>query len=1706
LDNREDRLIVGGRYRIDEVLGEGTDRSVYRVYDFYRRMPLVLKTFSARSRHDPARRRALTEFGRLAGISFPSIVPVIDCGLDPEEGTFFFTCHPVDGEEFIDGVARCSFEAFLDLLAHILRALDFLHRSGVVHGDLKPGNVLIEERDGEILPRIIDFGLARSVEDAEGGASGTLLYMAPEVLNGGSPGVESDLYSLGLMVFQALCGKLPFDDSSPEASIRARLGSELLMPPVPPEGVPGPFFSLLAKLLKRDPGQRFLSAREVLNELSGFRKGGIPLVTKGTLAGRVRSSRPALVEEEAGRILDALGIPDGGGGPVTVYATPGSARLLAEQLCFGAVAEGVHATIIDYGAKVAPLARDVRKGNVTLLLLLFSKRPLPDAETTRVLSEYRARCASGAVRMAVFIPGKPGKEAEPWEAGSAGDSVRIAAGRLTGRETEEYLASLFEWDSVPPSLVHLLCPSEDADFHGLREMLILLVVSGIVDFEMGKYRFHEERLRRAGVDGLEILIGSSLDNLSSDEREFCDQLSLFSGWIRLSLVEACMPGRKVGEIVRSLGERGLLAVQGEESDLRIAFESYALRGVIYGELPAGKRREFHAAAARLLAGVPARSSEEDGEIAIHLARAGDADRAIPEILRVAGERVAAGDLGGAYSLTAEALAMEEFADAPEAFRVLSLRAGVAAYLGLLGKALELFDRALDIAARAGVPSHEQAGIFLEKAKAFVRTGDSDRAIACYDAALGFEMDDGPGRAVRARAKSDRAYALYRMHRLEEALAEMEEALALQSDSDGPVRAVTCNRLGTVLFSLGRFDESESRYRESIRLFEAAGEIHSARGPSYNLGRILKARGCKAGAIRYMERAVELARIKEETYSVCTILTGLAATLLDMGDPGRAREVAVEALGIARELGSKRNIAFLKGTLGEIALLEGDPEMGGEFFDGCENVWNDLGDTLSAAKVSLLRAEMAIRLNLPDEAGECLQRFRDLGGDRLTGGDALNRFRAEAELGLAFGRFDDAFCVAEKGLAAVPELAGSEGEFRLQLARAKALAGLGRGGEALDAIDSLAERLPEGVCVSLEASLQIVRCTALRVLGRPEERLLRETISRISEAGLRDLLAESSLELARTLRAGCGPEPSFQTINDILQVLREAAGTARSVRHDLLAAAIEEEEKGVLDLAPGTGKEPHLVRRFSNMERLQEITRIINSEMDLKKLLSLIVDRALEMTGAIRGFIILVKGGQMNFAAARHITEEDINDPEFEVSHSIAREVALIGGPVLTSNAQDDERFREAVSISELRLLSVLCVPLKRKEAVVGSLYIDNPDRISAFDEYDLKMMTVFANHAGIAIGNADLLEQNKKRQQELTFSKAEIERLNTELKNTVKDQAEELVVVKDSLEARQRQLELKYRYDNIITQSPAMHEIFKVLDRITPTDFPVLILGESGTGKDLVARSLHYNGPRRKENIVSLNCAAVVEPLIESELFGYMKGAFTGAERDKAGLFEQADRGTLFLDEIGDMSLEVQKRLLRVLQSGEFMRVGGKDVVRVNVRILSATNKDIHAMVHEGTFREDLFYRLNVAVVRLPPMRDRKEDIPLLVEHFNTLYSERTNQPKKKYDSLVFDLMKKYPWRGNVRELENVVRNLMFFEGGQGCVSPEAVLKLIELPAEDKEQEQGKTTLRERMEQYERDQIISVLHRCDGNKTKTAKELSISLRGLYKKLTKYGIS
>ncbi len=430
--------------------------------------------------------------------------------------------------------------------------------------------------------------------------------------------------------------------------------------------------------------------------------------------------------------------------------------------------------------------------------------------------------------------------------------------------------------------------------------------------------------------------------------------------------------------------------------------------------------------------------------------------------------------------------------------------------------------------------------------------------------------------------------------------------------------------------------------------------------------------------------------------------------------------------------------------------------------------------------------------------------------------------------------------------------------------------------------------------------------------------------------------------------------------------------------------------------------------------LYEITQAIDKPSSLKTGLQKILSILAHCMGMNRGTITILNpdSRELQIEIAHGLTAEARRRGRYKLGEGITGRVVENGEPAIVPRISQEPMFLNRTrSRGDLQKqdVSFICVPIKIGPQTIGALSVDRLYQEEIHLDVDLQLLTIIASIIAQAVNNLMRIDQDKQRLQ------AENLKLREELQD-------------------------KYNLDNIVGNSNKMRQVFEMIQRVAKSNATVLIRGESGTGKEMVASAIHYNSKRAHKPFIRVNCAALPETLVESELFGHEKGAFTGATQAKMGRFELAQRGTIFLDEIGDLSPTVQLKLLRVIQEREFIRVGGTKSMDVDVRLIAATHRDLENLLVTGAFREDLYYRLNVFPIYLPPLRERQPDIILLADHFLQKYSHENSKNIKRISAPAIDLLMQYHWPGNVRELENVIERALL-------VCDEDTIRTIHLPA-----------------------------------------------------------
>jgi len=501
------------------------------------------------------------------------------------------------------------------------------------------------------------------------------------------------------------------------------------------------------------------------------------------------------------------------------------------------------------------------------------------------------------------------------------------------------------------------------------------------------------------------------------------------------------------------------------------------------------------------------------------------------------------------------------------------------------------------------------------------------------------------------------------------------------------------------------------------------------------------------------------------------------------------------------------------------------------------------------------------------------------------------------------------------------------------------------------------------------------------------------------------------------------------------------------------------------------------RRINELSLLFEVSQILDQSLNLKEVIHPVLKAMAEHMGMMRSTITLLnrQNEEIFIEAAYGLSLSQRKKGKYQLGEGITGKVVQSGQPMIIPKISEEPQFlnkTEARKGLKKKDISFICVPVKIGNTTIGAISVDKLfDELVSLEE-DVRLLSIIGSMIAQAVKLRQTIQEERQRLMQ------ENERLQEELRD-------------------------KFNPTSMIGKSRAMQQVFDLISKVSKSEATIMVRGESGTGKELVAHAIHYNSHRLNQPYVKLSCAALPESVIESELFGHEKGAFTGATNTRKGRFEMADGGTIFLDEVGELPPLVQAKLLRILQEKEFERVGGNETIRTNVRIITATNRNLEEELQSGKFREDLYYRLNVFPIHLPPLRDRKSDIMLLADHFVEKYSQKNHKWITRISSPAIDMLMSYHWPGNVRELENCIERAVL-------LSTDGVIHGHHLPPSLQSAESSGTelqgTLSETLDNIEREIILDNLKSTKGNIAKTARNLGVTERIMGLRIKKHGIN
>ena len=1679
--------IVNQRYTLLRTLGEGGMGEVFLAADRERSGALVALKYLSRQQETAGSERLREEFRKMSRLDHPHLVRVYDLEEDQSRREPFICMEYVEGVDFLSACRGADVQSVLNLGIQSLLALEYLHSQGFVHCDLKPENLLVSPPGpvaDEPRVRLLDFGLSRTLGEQEREAGGSLAYTAPEQFRAERVDLRADLYSLGVMLYQALTGKLPFEASSAAEMIQAQLTQD---PPAPrrlrPDLDPG-LEAVLLRLLHKQPAERYPDARQVIEGLGQL--AAVPQTTSPASLWHRTSRLVGRKEhlEELERVFGVLLAPDPPTGPLRLlwHGSPGTGRtrLLEESRSLAR----------SRGIEVIEVAADSRTWGPYGLLARIEER----------LRESHHRLARAARTASV-----PGPASDPLPGNSDPDAraarLRKALGAVcqlspvailiddlhaADADSRAALATLLEFRGALRALILATCSGsidaigpELADTWKQEEMGLTAEVERLPDEEIsallaslmrsdpsrpmpGFMLRHADGNPRFAVEWARTLSEKGVLRVLAKDRslvlEATEQLKAPEGLVGLSqqrleglapaalalasglaVLDRPAPLRQAAEVAglepaetadaaRELRERGLLARSGT-SDADPSLVHAALRDAVLARL-AGKAAVLHARAAVLLekaSSTPASASE----IAWHWRRAQDHPRALEAALRAAEEAKLAGAVAQQVRMLEWALdACPE--EATERKTDLLIR------IALSLQSRESFEHALSV--------YRQARKLVERSRrqeslqevlvgiyhCCLHLGRQDE-VEQLDSEIEASFHAVPNPYLEGKFLRTRSERLATSGRVDEGTQMIRRASDLFRASGHPVEAALClNNMAGLCIWIWNTDKVEGLYREAESLLLEAGADEWLFLPRANLAFIETCRGNWAEAERKLGLQIEKIQTRGDALPPY-FLTQLGIISEHRGALDEALRSYEKAVVNADRFSSASDRPYALDRLGSLLRrLELRERADKAHKRGLSEAQKNRLPIQTVYLTAALAEDLCETGGDPQRAS-VLSREAAVAASRLDAKRAhLRAFLAGTRAALLCDDREGARTAIAKAMASsLPNFWHQELAQRDLMAARVALA-CGAKREAAPALGTALEHARSHSLSAMEAEILAVRLTA----GLSKDR-----------AGDQHRLLETVDAFTRRTN-----DPAIVRL----------AHNAPAWR-----LAVEEAER---DLGRGTARIRTDLSESRALEALAGVGRTIQALEDPEKLAPSLLDQARALVGAERAMLLLT---QPDGANPRVVASSGLEAASEQEALEFSRAALSQGmeSPLLVVDARSDPRLNASLSVEKFGIRSVLCVPLRLRGTLLGAVYLDSRGRTLEAGPDHLRFVEAFAHHAAAALDSSQAFRDLQQEQDQL----------------------------------RQRQRE-RYRFDQLLGRSAAMQEIYDLLEPYSKSDLPVLVTGESGTGKELVARAIHWNGPRREGPFVAENCAAIPESMLESELFGHVRGAFTGADRDRRGIFLEATTGTLLLDEIGEMSPALQAKLLRVLQEKEVRPLGAPRALPVDVRVVASTHGDLTEAVREGRFREDLLFRLRVLTLNLPPLRERLEDLLLLAEHFLEEHRREEGRGPEALSPEVLSRLSRHSWPGNVRELRGEIRKMALVASGKRVKwqeiesHPELFGTLLNPGRPVRRTRSG--TLKE----MERQQVERALEVSGGDKQRAADMLGLSRATFYRKLRRYRIT
>lgn len=1683
------------RYEIQELLGEGGMSFIYKAWDRILQKWIVLKYASP---DIPELSAFLREYEILYSLHHPHLPSAYD--LYASKNKLFFTMDWVEGRNLAEDIRsgqHVTPSLFYSVFFQLLSALQYCHNHRIVHYDLKPENLIIHNHAPATPPSItlIDFGLSQMEDEPRSTAiQGTIQYSSPEMIKKEKTDHRSDLYAMGVILYEMATGNNPFDDPNVVNVVVNHLEKKINSLETDYAFITEDIKKIILKLLEKDPDYRYQNVEEIYRDLKPLHAQFHPVeledqvvlhscfVNRDNVLTRLTEATSDFFsdlhhekasvlwitgEEGVGKssLLKRfkLNLEKDGHTVISMRVAPSHhqdhVRMFLRRVFYLSntpkpADEFIHEwewvqdtsnrnDVIDRENLFTGLSDLVLNSvvNVSGLCVLIDDADLLNEFENDFFSHLFRKLNYSSPFKVVFYMTALSHEVS---------FLHLENFDLS--ETTLFIKTLLNDTSLNDEVATMLYDATRGNPFLIHNTLVDLIQSESFVKSGQEWQLLTNKIDSIPSSIHEFVI-TKIKGLSPEDKLVLENASVFPTAFTFRELQVLIPNYNLWPSLHRLLTGGL--IDGTAGNYVLG--SQYLRDHVYKSIPQDMVNQRHLELTKHyeLSG----DKKFIAPLAYHYFNSSEKNKALPYLLELADiqkkaflPKEALESLRQASSLLRDMDQHDQLIDT--LFKLEELHD----QLGQRKDQEKIIDDIIKIAERH---DHKQGMIrgFLRKANYLERISKFVESQKTCENAIRISKEKAGGfllgQLYRQLGRNYYNQALWK-----DALEHYREAYDLAMNSKDQKLEMEClNSLGTAYGSMNDYENAKEYFIKSFKIAETTQDLERKINAVFNIARIYYKMNELDKSLEYLELSFPWAKSAKNRKLEQLVYQLTALIYLDMHlyESTFLYNEKVHALSIDLDDRSAMgrvlaNQAVLYMRIGFLKQSESLIQQAIE----CAIQLNNKKDLFNRR---LYYVELLLHMKNYDHCSqwtrECLDYFSKNNEDDLSFLSKLILLKTGVETRFVAITFFD-----------IEKLVGH--------------------------LDELVVKNYSGITNSVIILAFYLASKAFRISGN-----LAKAISYSNEAVFR-LDKEKYYEFSaaevyynhyETILGSNTPrniignylEKAFKKIRDIESQLKRSDFKTGFMNIPLHQEIINEYKHFFSE-----------EREFDiqSFQILYEITQNINSILDSDKLFDRIMDSAIDNTKSDRGLILIKSetSDQFDIKVARNIDQETLSDMT-HISQSIVQEVYQTGQSIVTADANLDDRFKSRKSIVAYNIRSIMCVPLKIKNSIIGAVYVDKQFDTHYFSPRNLKFLESFANIAGVAIENARLYEK-------LNLEKDYLSKENIELKSEIREKF------------------LKY---NIVGNSKMMKQVFHLIENAADNSANVLIQGESGTGKELVAKAIHYNGNRKNKKFVAVDCGALPENLLESELFGYKKGAFTGATTDKKGLFEEADGGTIFLDEITNTSLNFQSRLLRVIQEGEIRRVGDNETRKINVRSIVATNRNLSDQVKAGLFREDLYYRLNVIPISLPPLRERKEDIPLLVQYFIDKHNKANNKNISSVSNELMERLMEHRWRGNIRELENILNRMIIFSTNDKLTFenlPDEIKKseLLITPRGAKQistpsglSQKTLDDFESELSRFEKEYFSAVLEKAGGNKSKAAELLGIKRTTLNDRLKKLGL-